>query len=281
MSSLPTTQEIITIFAAFYHEVREVGYSFIFVFLTLALIKEFLHGMEGRSDYAGLFVRVLLITGLYSIYTPFFEEVSRGMDLLANFFMPAEEFKDQIQKIFTAYRQNHDLGMLALLKMTFLDLMMQGTYNISYAILRGFGWVRIVFLSALYISGPVFLGVGIFQPGMARIWVRWLFEVLNWNVVLSLFVRILFELNFFEFYTNTQTLNLDLFAMNVIIILIILFFVPMISLMMIRGAEGFTQAGGRVFGIGGRIMERIVRHIPAVRFTPSRRGQTNYSGGNS
>jgi len=278
MSALPTTQEIVTIFAVFYHEVREIGYSFIFVFLTLALIKEFLHGMEGRSDYAGLFVRVLLITGLYAIYTPFFEEVSRGMDLLANFFMPAEDFKDQIQKIFTAYRQNHDLGMIALLKMTFLDWMMQGTYNIAYAILRGFGWIRIVFLSALYISGPIFLGVGIFQPGMARVWIRWLFEVLNWNVVLSLFVRILFELNFFEFYSNPQTLNLDLFAMNIIIILIILFFVPMISSMMIRGTEGFTQAGGRVFGMGGRILEKIVRQIPTNRIANAYRPHSTGGG---
>lgn len=279
MSTLPNAQEISVIFAAFYREAREIGYGFIFVFLILALIKEFLHGMEGKPDYAGLFVRTLLIAGLYAIYTPFFEEVSRGMELLANFFMPAQDFRTQIQKIFSAYRENHDLGMIALLKMTFLDWMMQGTYNMAYAVLRGFAWVRVVFLSALYISGPVFLGVGIFQPGMARIWVRWLFEVLSWNVVLSLFVRILFELNFFEFYTNGETLNLDLFAMNLIIILIILFFVPTFSSLMIRGAEGFTQAGGRVFGLSGTLVTKMIKQVSSRSRAPAR--HSAYSKGDA
>ena len=257
-NALPSTQDIVATFAAFYREVRGVGYDVMFLFLILALIKEFLLAMEGRSNYKALFVRVFLIAGLYAIYTPFFEEVVRGMDLLSNFFMPTQDFKDQILKIFTAYREHHDLGTIALIKSTFLTIMTNVTYSLAYMAIRGFGWVRSVFLSALYISGPVFLGIGIFLPNMARIWVRWLFEVLSWNVVLSLFVRVLFEFNFFEFYTRLGTPNVDLVVMNLFIIIIILRFVPRIASTMVRGAEGFTHAGEGLLSASAGAIGRLI-----------------------
>ena len=167
---LRSVEDIFYVFGPFYNEVREVGFAFLFVFLTLALIQEFLLGVQGKSNYRGLFIRTLLITGLFVIYTPFFREVTHGMQLLSNFFMPSEEFNETVKKVFTAYRQKRDLGMMAFLKMSFLEWAMQGTYNLAYWVIRIFNWVRLVFLSALYISGPIFLGVGIFQTRMAQTW---------------------------------------------------------------------------------------------------------------
>lgn len=253
---LRSVEDIFYVFQPFYSEVREIGFAFVFVFLTLALIHEFLLGVQGKSDYRALFIRALLITGLFVIYTPFFREVTHGMQLLSNFFMPSEEFNETIKKVFTAYRQKKDLGMMAFLKMSFLEWAMQGTYNLAYWVIRIFNWVRLVFLSALYISGPIFLGVGMFQPKMAQTWVRWIFEVSAWNVVLSLFMRVLTQLDFFELYQSANTPLLDLVAMNLVMILIITFFVPTFSAMMIRGASGFSGAGGAVLGFGGAMLIR-------------------------
>lgn len=265
VTGLRTTEDIFFVFAPFYDEVREIGYAFLFVFLVLALIREFLLGIQGKANYGSLFTRVLLIGGAFTIYTPFFREVTQGMDLLSNFFMPTEEFKQAIEQIFTAYKQNQDLGMIALFKMTFLEWAMQGTYNLAYAVMRGFGWVRLVFLSALYIAGPIFLGVGVFLPGMAQNWLKWLFEVSSWNVVVSLFVRILTEMNFFELYQRAQTPALDLIAMNLVVILIIVVFVPLFSSMMIRGAGGISGVGGAVLGLGSAIaLRQVVRGGKAV-----------------
>lgn len=256
MQGLPASQDIFFIFGPFYAEVRDIGFAFFFVFFVLALIKEFLSGIEGNSNYKGLFVRCLLVAGLFTIYTPFVEEIFRGMDLLAGFFMPSEDFREAIQKVFTFYRDSKDLGMIAFLKMTFLDWMIQGTFNIAYAALKCFGWLRLVFLSALYLVGPIFCGIGIFEPRMLKSWIFWLFEVSSWNVVLSLFVRILTELNFFEVYTSAQTPTLDLVAFNLIVILIVIFFVPFFSSLMIRGAAGFAGAGERVIHSGSQIVTK-------------------------
>ncbi len=264
--SFRTVDDIFSVFGAFYSDVREIGYAVLFVFLTLAFIREFLLGIQERSNYQALFVRTLLIAGAFAIYTPFFKEVTHGMDMLAHFFMPDEEFKQTIEKVFTAFKQNKDLGMIAVFKMTVLEWAIQGTYNLAYAVMRGFAWIRLIFLSALYIAGPIFLGVGVFLPGMAQAWVRWLFEVSSWNVVLSLFVRILAEMNFFELYQMANTPALDLIAMNIVVILIILLFVPLFSSMMIRGAGGFSGVGGAILGLGSAFtIRQVEKGVHTVR----------------
>jgi hypothetical protein len=283
--SFRTVEDIFSVFGPFSSDVRDIGYAVLFVFLTVALIREMLFSIQDRSNYAALFVRVVLIAGLFSIYTPFFREVTHGMDMLARFFMPDEDFKTNIEKVFTAFKQNKDLGMIAVLKMTFLEWTIQGSYNLAYTVMRGFAWIRLIFLSALYISGPIFLGVGVFLPNMAQAWVRWLFEVSSWNVVLSLFVRILTEMNFFEMYQMAQTPALDLIAMNIVVILIILFFVPLFSSMMIRGAGGLSGAGGAILGLGSALtIKQVGKGIRTVgdRFQHrSRPKQNSFSKENS
>ncbi|MBI4972094.1 MAG: hypothetical protein HZC17_09755, partial [Candidatus Omnitrophica bacterium] len=72
----------------------------------------------------------------------------------------------------------------------------------------------------------------------------------------SLFMRVLTQLDFFELYQAANTPLLDLVAMNLVMILIITFFVPTFSAMMIRGASGFSGAGGAVLGFGGAMLIR-------------------------
>ena len=74
--------------------------------------------------------------------------------------------------------------------------------------------------------------------------------------MLSLFMRVLTQLDFFELYQSAQTPLVDLVAMNLVMILIIIFFVPTFSAMMIRGASGFSGAGGAVLGFGGAMLIR-------------------------
>lgn len=254
---MPThsTEDIVSIFGPFLTEVREIGYAFFFVFLVLALIREFLQGVSGQASYRSLFIRGLLLGGIFFIYTPLFEEITHGMHLLANFFMPDQDFQDKIQKLFTAYKQNKDLGFLAWMKMTVLEWSVQGTYNLAYILMRIFSFVIVVLLSALYLLGPIFLGLGILLPEMATNWVRWVFEIETWQVVLALFVRVLTELNFFQFYDQQNPFELDLVAMNFVVILIIVLFVPLFSSMLIRGS-GISGAAGTVLGVGSALAFR-------------------------
>lgn len=252
---IETTQEITSIFGPFLSEVREIGFGFFFVFLVLALIREFLQGVSGQASYERLFIRILILGGVFFIYTPLFEEITRGMHLLANFFMPDEEFRAEIQKLFTAYKQNQDLGFIAWVKMTVLEWSVQGTYNLAYILLRIFSFVIVVLLSALYLLGPIFLGIGVLLPEMAANWVRWVFEIETWQVVLALFVRVLTELNFFQFYDQQKPFELDLVAMNFVVILIMVLFVPLFSSMLIRGS-GISGAAGTVLGVGSALAFR-------------------------
>ncbi len=252
-TSFKSVDDIILVFGPFFEDVRQVAFWVLFVFLTIALIQEFLLSLSGKSNYSGLFIRGILIAGCLSIYTPFFSQVTHGMDLFSNFFMPDEDFKRSMEQVFTAFRQGKDLGMIALMRMTFIEWMIQGTYNLAYAIIRAFTWIRLILLSALYLIGPIMLGVGISLPQMAAGWIRWIFEISSWKLVLALFVRILVEMNFFELYTKASTPSLDLFAMNLILIFIIVFFVPLFSSMMIRGAGSISGAGGAVLGLGGAL----------------------------
>ena len=277
------SRDLFDVFGLFYEEVRELALLFIFVFFVVALINEFLKGMEGKADYPGLFVRIFLLAGLFTIYTPFVREVTSGMDHLAEFFMPDEELKESMLKVFSSYKEDKDLGMVAFIKMTFLEWMIHGTFNLAYWVMRGFTWVRFIFLAALYLSGPILIGVGFFLPGIVKSWVRWLFEVSSWNVVLSLFVRILSELNFFETYAEAELSTLDLVAMNLIVIVMIILFVPMFSSMIIRGSGGFSGAAGAILGLGGALMmkqvanrAKDVRHHLAGRSFPK---ATGASGG--
>lgn len=253
---LHSVEDIFTIFGPLYSDTREIGFSCLLVFFTLALIREFLKGVSGEANFENLFVRVFILMGLYTIYTPFFREITHGMDLLSNFFMPSEDFKDSIQKVFTAYKQNKDFGMMAFLKMTLMEWSLQGTYIVAYWVLRMFSWVRLVFLAALYVMGPIFIAIGVFQTNMARAWIKWIFEISGWNVVLSLFVRIITEMNFFEIYTAAKTPTLDLIAMNLLIIVIIVLFVPVFSSIMVNGVGGLSAAGGAALGVGTAIAGR-------------------------
>ena len=256
---MPTqsTADIFLIFGPFESEVWELGYSFFFLFFVLALIREYVQGiMEGRANYQGLLTRALLISAVFFIYTPLFEEITIGMRLLSNFFMPDENFRDSIQKLFTAYKQNKDLGFIAWMKMTVIEWSVQGTYNLAYILMRVFSFVTVVLLASLYVTGPIFLGIGIFLPEMIENFVRWVFEICAWQVVLSLFVRVLTELNFFQFYDQTDPFSLDLVAMNFVVILMILIFVPLFSSMLIRGRGSFSGLGGAVIGLGGALAFR-------------------------
>ncbi len=255
-NGLKSIEDIYYVFGPLYSDVRDMGFAFLLVFISIAFVQEFLKGISGVSNYSNLFIRLLLITGLYTIYTPFFREITHGMDLLSNFFMPGEDFKEAMQKVFSAYKQNKDLGMLAAFKMTLVEWTLQGTYSLAFIIMKMFSWVRLVLLSALYVTGPIFLAIGVFQSGMVRAWIRWIFEISGWNVVLSLFLRIISEMNFFEIYEKANTPVFDLIAMNVLIIIIIILFVPLFSSIMVRGAGGLSTAGGAAMGVGAAILGR-------------------------
>jgi len=254
---IQSTQDIFVIFGPFASEVWELGYAFFFVFLVLAFIHEFIRGItESRANYQAVLVRALLIAGVFFIYTPLFQEITNGMHLLANFFMPDDHFKESIQKLFTAYKQNKDLGWIAWMKMTVIEWSVQGTYNLAYILLRVFSFVIVVLLSALYLTGPLFLGIGVYEPQMLENFVKWVFEISTWQVVLSLFVRVLTELNFFQFYDQSDPFPLDLVAMNFVVIVIIVFFVPLYASMLMRGKGSISGLGGAVLGIGGALAFR-------------------------
>ncbi|MBI4970239.1 MAG: hypothetical protein HZC17_00145 [Candidatus Omnitrophica bacterium] len=267
---LRNVEDIFYVFGPMYSDVRDIGFALLLVFLTIAFIQEFLNGISNQPNYSNLFIRILLISGLFAVYTPFFREITRGMELLSNFFLPGEDFKEAMQKVFSAYKQNKDLGMLAAFKMTLVEWTLQGTYSLAFIVMKMFGWVRLVFLSALYVMGPIFLAVGVFQPGMVRAWIRWIFEISGWNVVLSLFLRIISEMNFFEIYEKANTPVFDLIAMNFLIIVIIVLFVPLFSSIMVRGAGGLSSAGGAAMGVGAAIIGRHA--LRGVGFAGTRGG---------
>ncbi len=226
------------------------------VMFIVAVLHENVQAMKDRSDYTGLFVRVVLVVGLMILYERFFVWVVYGTDLLAKAILPHEEFQEVIKAVFREITQKKDLGGFdTRIILTVLNYL---TYIVALVSLGVLNWLRFVFLSLLYVFGPILMAFGVYKgtsQGLA-FWLRSLVAVSLWTVVLSILMKVISTMNVIAVYLPEETNSAAVIAANVLFILLFIS-VPLISNQVTSGGN-ISGLGSAVVGIGTAFVARYV-----------------------
>jgi len=234
------------------------------MFIVAVLHENFL-AMKDRSDYKGLLIRTILVVGLMILYERFFVWVVYGADLLAKSILPHEEFQEVIKTVFREITEKKDLGGFdTRIILTVLNYL---TYIVALIALGVLNWLRFVFLSLLYVFGPVLIAFGVYKSTSQGLvfWLRSLVAVSLWTVVLSILMKVISVMNVTAVYLPQETNAAAVIAANVLFILLFIS-VPLIS-HQITSSGSISGLGSAVVGIG-------TAFIAKYAVTPHRSSQT-------
>ncbi len=214
----------------------------------VAILHENIQSLKGESDFAGLFIRTVLVLSLLLIYERFFTWIVYGMDLLAKAILPEEEFKQVIQAVFHEIKDKKDFGLLKFFSiMTVLNFI---TYAVAIALLGVINWLRFVFLSLLFVFGPILAAFGVYKSTShgLQFWLKSLISVSLWIVVLAILMKVISTMNLASIYLPTETNSAAIFAANILFILLFIS-VPLIS-HQITTSGSLSGLGSAMIGIG-------------------------------
>ena len=241
-----------------------LGFVIFSVMLIAGILHENLQAFRGKSDFMGLFIRVLAVTALLVIYDRFFTWIVYGMDLLSKSVLPENEFKQVIGAVFQDIGAKSDFGVLKFLSIiTTLNFI---TYAVALALLGVLTWLRFVFLSLLYVMGPVLIGFGVYKATADGLlfWLRSLVAVSSWTVVLSILMKVISTMNLTAVYSPGEVNSASVLAANLLFIILFIS-VPLISNQITRGGS-LSGLGTAVMGFGtafaARFVTRSVSHHP-------------------
>ncbi|OGW69663.1 MAG: hypothetical protein A2036_01780 [Omnitrophica bacterium GWA2_50_21] len=240
--------QIPNLFSAPFDVTFRLGFVIFSVMLIAAILHENLQALKGKSDFTGLFLRVLVVTALLVIYERFFVWVVYGMDLLSKSVLPENEFKEVLQAVFQDIGAKKDFGILKFLSIiTTLNFI---TYAIALALLGVLTWLRFIFLALLYVIGPVLTGFAVYKAtadGLA-FWLRSLVAVSSWTFVLSILMKVISTMNLISVYLPKESNSAAVLAANLLFIILFIS-VPVISHQITRGGS-LSGLGSAVVGIG-------------------------------
>ncbi len=226
------------------------------IMFIAAILHENFQVMKDRSDYGGLFIRTILVVGLMILYERFFVWIVYGTDLLAKAILPHEEFQEVIRTVFREITEKKDLGGFdTRIILTILNYL---TYIIALVALGVLNWLRFVFLSLLYVFGPVLIAFGVYKStsqGLA-FWLKSLVSVSLWTVVLSILMKVISVMNVIAIYLPEETNAAAVIAANVLFILLFIS-VPLISHQITSGGS-MSGIGSAVVGAGTAFIARYI-----------------------
>ena len=268
--------QIPNLFAQPYEMTLRISFFIFSAMFIVAILHENLEALRGQSDYVGLFVRVILVAGLLVLYERFFVWIVYGMDLLSKAILPEAEFKEVIQTIFHQILDNRDFGVLKFLSiMTAVNFL---TYAIALALLGVITWLRIVFLSLLYVVGPILVGAGVYKQTSQGLgfWLRSLVAISSWTVVLSTLMKVISTMNLTAIYLPKETNSASVLAANILFILLFIS-VPLISQQLTSRTGSLSGLGSAVMGIGTAFVTRTF--IQTFKNPSSRGNARQFKGG--
>jgi len=238
------------------------------IMFIVAVLHENFQAMKNRSDYTGLFVRVVLVVSLMILYERFFVWVVYGTDLLARAILPHEEFQEVVKAIFREITQKKDLGGFdTRIILTVLNYL---TYIVALVSLGVLNWLRFVFLDLLYVFGPVLMAFGVYNATSQGLvfWLKSLVSVSLWTVVLSILMKVISVMNVIAVYLPQETNSAAVIAANVLFILLFIS-VPLIS-NQVTSSGNISGLGSAVVGLGTAF---VAKHV----MTPAK-GAAPYAG---
>jgi len=255
------TLQIPDLFSGPFGITSRLGFVVFSVMLIAAILHENLQAFRGKSDYTGLFIRVLAVTALLVIYDRFFIWIVYGMDLLSKSVLPENEFKEVVQAVFQDIGAKRDFGILKFLSIiTTLNFI---TYAVALALLGVLTWLRFIFLSLLYVLGPVLVGFGVYKATADGLlfWLRSLVAVSSWTFVLSILMKVISTMNLTAVYSPGEVNSASVLAANLLFIILFIS-VPLIANQITRGGS-LSGLGTAVVGLGTAFVAKFVtRSIP-------------------
>lgn len=253
--------QIPSIFSEPFDTTFRISFLIFSVMLIVAILHENIQALKGESDFIGLFMRTILILSLLLIYERVFIWVVYGMDLLAKAIMPEEEFKQVVQAVFREVKDKKDFGLLKFFSiMTVLNFI---TYSVALALLGVMNWLRFVFLSLLFVLGPILAGFGIYKSTSQglQFWIKSLISVSLWVVVFAILMKVIATMNLTSIYLPQETNSASVFAANILFILLFIS-VPLIS-HQITSSGSLSGLGSAVIGLGTAfVTKNLISHRP-------------------
>ena len=226
------------------------------IMFIAAILHENFQAMKDRSDYRGLVIRTILVVGLMILYERFFVWIVYGTDLLAKAILPHEEFQQVIKTVFREITEKKDLGGFdTRIILTIINYL---TYIVALVALGVLNWLRFVFLSLLYVFGPVLIAFGVYKSTSHGLiyWLRSLVAVSLWTVVLSILMKVISVMNLTAVYLPEETNAAAVIAANILFILLFIS-VPLISHQITSGGS-MGGMGSAVVGVGTAFIARYV-----------------------
>jgi hypothetical protein len=254
--------QIPSLFAADYAVTARIGFVLFSIMLVVAILHENIQGMRGEADYARLFIRVILVVSLLVLYERFFVWIVQALRLLGDSIFSKEQYEETVKAIFNEIRDNRDMGFFSF--QSLLRGMNWLTYHVALAVLSVLRWLQFILLSTLFILGPIVIGVGVYREASQGLvfWIRSVIEVSSWQVLLSIFLKVISTMNLTAIYFAQDANSLSVFAANILFIVLFIL-IPLISRQIVSGAGSLGGAGSIALG--------VVAAFLAKRIKPDRR----------
>ncbi len=278
---MPTNQFLFTnalqipnLFASPFETMMRLGFLLFSLMLVVAILHENLDAMRGQSDYAGLFVRAMLVVSLLVVYERFFTWIVYSADLLSKAILPEEEFKRVIETAFKEIMGQKDLGKQVLFYL--MKSLNYLSYVIAMSVLGILTWLRFVFLALLFVMGPILVAIGVYKGTSQGLgfWLRSLVAVSLWSVVLSILMKVVSTMNITSVYLPAETNTISVFAANLLFIILFIS-VPLIAQQITSRNGSLSGLGSAAVGIMTAVLIKVFQHRPK----PQRPGNTDPRGG--
>lgn len=257
--------QIPNLFSGTFTTTLHLGFVVFSFLLIVALLAENIKGINGQSSYTGLFIRALMLIGLFIGYEWFFTGIVYGLDLMAKAVLPEQEFQEILKKVFYEAANKKDFGILSFFSViTFVNFLTHLTALILLGLLT---WLRFIFLALLYVMGPILAGFAIYDATSngLKFWIRSLISVSAWTLVLSLLMKVISTMNIAALYFNpTQINTVSVIAANCLFILLFVS-VPVISHLITSGSS-ISSLGTAVVGLTTAFVVKKV--IPRLKEIP-------------
>jgi len=268
--------QIPSMFSAQIDLMMSVGWFIFSVMFIAAVLSENIQALEGRSGYGSLFVRVLMVVSFLILYDRVFTWTVYGFELLSDAVLPEEEFRQVLAQVFKEFGDGKDLGILGFLSvLTVINLI---SYAVALSLVTILGWLRFIFLSLLYVIGPLAGAFAVFRPAATGLsfWFRSMVSVSAWTVVLSLLMKVISTMNLTAVYQPENTNQAAVLAANLLFILLFIF-VPVITHQITSGGTVNSTASA-VLGIGTAFVTRHIARASQLRL-PARASQNENKKG--
>ncbi|HOW59116.1 MAG TPA: hypothetical protein PLO78_05255 [Candidatus Omnitrophota bacterium] len=253
--------QIPSLFASDYETTARIGFVLFSIMLVVAILHENIQGMKGESDYAGLFIRIVLVVSLLVLYERFFVWIVHALRLLGDSIFSKEQYEETIQSIFHEIRDNKDMGFFSF--QSLLRGMNTLTYHFALAVLSVLRWLQFILLATLYILGPIVIGAGVYHRAAQGLgfWVKSVIEVSSWQVLLAILLKVISTMNLTAIYFAQDSNSLSVFAANILFIVLFIL-VPLISRQVVSGAGSLGGVGSIALGA---VTAFLAKHIKPGR----------------